>query len=312
MEQNVKIRIGTRKSPLAMAQAKMVAQMLEDEHKDLRGAVELVPMLTTGDKVLDKHLLEVGGKGLFTKEIDDSLLRGEVDIVVNSLKDVATTLPDGIELVATPKREQANDVFISPFSKLLTKMPYEATIGTASLRRSSLTKALRPDLNIALLRGNVQTRLKKIEAEECHGTFLALAGLNRLGLSKSINHGVMKIDDWLPAPAQGAIGITARADDEVTKGYLTALNDAETMIATTAERSFLATLDGNCRTPICAYAQIEKNKIFLQGWLVKPDGSVILKKDGDSDIFDAYELGNRLGLAIRKFVPDMQDFLKLK
>ncbi len=311
MSQKV-IRIGTRKSPLAMAQTLDVMEKLKQAWPELRedGAIEIVKMETSGDKIQDRHLLEVGGKGLFTREIDEAMLEGRIDMGVNSMKDVPTYLAEGQILGCILEREDVHDVFISPHAKTPEKLPLNATVGTASLRRQALLKALRPDINITLLRGNVQTRMNKIEAGEADGTFLALAGLNRLGLSTQISFGKMKLEDFLPAPAQGAVGITCRKDDTDILNFLAPLHHKETEYQILAERGFLKGLDGSCRTPIAAYAQIKGHEILLEGWLAKPNGQIILKKQGSAPIEEAEALGLKLAASIREVVGDLEAFLQ--
>lgn len=305
------IRIGTRKSPLAMAQTIETAEKLKAAWPELAedGAIEIVKIETSGDKILDRHLLEAGGKGLFTREIDDAMLNNDIDIGVNSMKDVPTKLIEGQILGCVLEREDVRDVFISPHASIPEKLPMNAKIGTASLRRQALLKALRPDVEITLLRGNVQTRLRKLEEGEADGTFLALAGLNRLGLSKSVRHTKMKLEDWLPAPAQGAIGITCRKDDEKILKYLAPLHHQETAYATQAERGFLQGLDGSCRTPIAAYAQIKGEALHLEGWLMKPNGTITLKKEAQGHISDAEQIGINLALSIKELIGDLEYFL---
>lgn len=306
------IRVGTRKSPLAMAQTLDVVEKLKAAWEELRedGAIEIIKIETSGDRIQDRHLLEAGGKGLFTREIDEAMFAGDIDIGINSMKDVPTSLPKGQILGCVLKREDAHDVFISPYAKKPEQLPKGAKIGTASLRRQALLKALRPDLEITLLRGNVQTRLKKIEAGEADGTFLALAGLNRLGLSQQVSFGKMKIEDWLPAPAQGAVGITCRAEDEKILAYLAPLHHQETEYQILAERGFLKGLDGSCRTPLAAYAEVKGDIICLEGWLAKPNGQIILKKQAEAPLSEAENLGLSLAQSIRDVVGDLDIFLK--
>ncbi len=306
------IRVGTRKSPLAMAQTIEVVEKLQKAWPELKeeSAVEVVKIETSGDKIQDRHLLEAGGKGLFTREIDEAMMEGRIDIGVNSMKDVPTTLVEGQILGCILEREDVRDVFISPHAKIPEKLPEGAKVGTASLRRQALLKALRPDLQITLLRGNVQTRLKKIEAGEADGTFLALAGLNRLGLSSQISFGKMKLENWLPAPAQGAVGITCRKDDEKILTYLAPLHHKDSEYQILAERAFLKGLDGSCRTPIAAYAQIKDHMISLEGWLARPNGQMILKKQADAPLSKAEDLGYKLAAFLKQHIGDLDRFLK--
>lgn len=305
------IRIGTRKSPLAMAQTLDVAEKLKQAHAELQqdGAIEIVKIETSGDKIQDRHLLEAGGKGLFTREIDEAMLDGRIDIGVNSMKDVPTVLAQGQILPCILEREEVEDVFISPHAKILEKMPLGSKIGTASLRRQALLKSIRPDLDVVLLRGNVQTRLKKIEQGEADGTFLALAGLNRLKLSKEISFTKLKTDDWLPAPAQGAVGITARQGDDKTLKYLVPLHHEATAQAVLAERGFLKGLDGSCKTPIAALAKIRGDQLHLQGWLLKPNGSMVIKRETSGNVDQAEQIGIDLALSIKGMIGDLERFL---
>lgn len=294
-----------------MAQTIETAEKLKAAWPELRedGAIEIVKLMTTGDKIQDRHLLEAGGKGLFTREIDDAMLKNEIDIGVNSMKDVPTTLAEGQILGCILEREDVRDVFISPHASIVEKLPQGARIGTASLRRQALLKASRPDIEITLLRGNVQTRLRKIEEGEAEGTFLALAGLNRLGLSSQVRHTKLKIDDWLPAPAQGAVGITCRKDDDTILKYLEPLHHQETEYQILAERGFLKGLDGSCKTPIAAYAQIQDDELHLEGWLLKPNGSMVLKKEAKGHVTDAEKIGIDLALNIKNIIGDLETFL---
>lgn len=254
-----KLRIGTRKSPLALKQVDLVMAALGIE-------AEVVPIVTSGDKFLDDKLQDVGGKGLFTKEIDEALLAEEVDFTVHSAKDMPTDLPDNIHLAAVLPREDARDVLISTHGYTLDTLPEGATVGTASLRRKVQLLAKRPDLNITLMRGNVQTRLGKIEQGDCDATLLALAGLKRLNI-KPLPGIILELDEMLPAVCQGIVGITCRTDDKRTASLLAAINHVPTMIATKHERTLLRALDGNCRTPIGGYAEVAGEQVTLTGML---------------------------------------------
>ncbi len=305
------IRIGTRKSPLAMAQTLDVAKKLKQAHQELLqdGAIEIVKIETSGDKIQDRHLLEAGGKGLFTREIDEAMIKGLIDIGVNSMKDVPTNLAEGQILPCMLAREAVEDVFISPYAKILEKIPPRSKIGTASLRRQALLKSIRPDLEVTLLRGNVQTRLKKIQQGEADGTFLALAGLNRLKLSKEIAFTKLKTDEWLPAPGQGAVGITARKKDDRILDYLAPLHHIPTYQAVLAERGFLKGLDGSCKTPIAALASIDGDALHLRGWLARPDGSMIIKRETKGHAAHAEQLGVDLALSIKTMIGSLEQFL---
>ena len=248
--------IGTRGSPLALAQAKEVKLLLETAFPELVGRVKITVIKTTGDIIQDRALSEIGGKGLFTKEIDDALLNGDINLAVHSMKDVPTWLPCMLE------REDIRDVFISEKAASILDLPEGSVVGTAALRRQALILHHRPDLKVKIFRGNVETRLKKLAAGDVDATLLAMAGLKRLGLA-DVATSVIEPEEILPAVAQGAIGITCRADDEVSQMYLAAINNNETELCITAERALLKVLDGSCRTPIAALGEIKANGSFF-------------------------------------------------
>jgi hydroxymethylbilane synthase len=279
------VKIGTRKSPLALAQAHEVREKLLEAWSAL--SVEIVPMMTSGDTFVDRPLSDIGGKGLFTKEIEDALLAKTIDIAVHSMKDMQTLLPDGLTIGCVLEREDPRDVLIGN-APSLAEIPQGATFGTSSLRRSAQLLMKRPDLKILPLRGNVQTRLRKIEQGEIQFTMLARAGLNRLQLF-DVPGVTLSTDEFLPAVAQGAIGIECRDDDSAILELLAPLADIETEIAVLCERAFLRALDGSCRTPIAGYATVENGGLHFCGLLMKPDGShhisaqkVGLASDADS------------------------------
>ncbi|MDH5771608.1 MAG: hydroxymethylbilane synthase, partial [Rhodospirillaceae bacterium] len=249
------LRIGTRGSPLALAQAHETEAKLKAAFPELDkdGATEIVVIKTTGDKILNQALSDIGGKGLFTKEIDDAMLAGDIDIAVHSMKDVPTYLPDGIHLPCMLERHDVRDAFISNKAATLWELPQGAVVGTASLRRQSLILNRRPDLKVVTFRGNVQTRLKKLEAGEVDATMLAIAGLKRMNM-ENVATAIISTEEFLPAPGQGAIGITCRLDNISANDYLLGLNHEQTFIRVQAERAFLTVLDGSCRTPIAAHA----------------------------------------------------------
>jgi hydroxymethylbilane synthase len=285
--------IGTRGSPLALTQARHVAGLLG------LGEENIQPFMTSGDR-LTGRLQEQGGKGLFTKELDEALLDGRIDCAVHSMKDLPTRLPDGIVLAAVPQREDPHDGFIAMRAKTLAALPEGATVGTASLRRQAQTLHQRPDLKVELLRGRVETRLAKIESGAFDATYLALAGLKRLKLEQHVAS-IVDVETMPPAPAQGALAITARAHDVTTLAKLTPLNIAEFAIATAAERSFLAALDGSCRTPIAALARIENGQLSFVGEVLTPDGQHRWRRQADcaGNMEEAIALGARLGGEIR-------------
>ncbi|MEJ0096722.1 MAG: hydroxymethylbilane synthase [Bauldia sp.] len=271
--QSTPIRIGTRGSPLALAQAEETRRELAAALDVSAERISIVPLRTTGDRITDRPIAEAGGKGLFTKEIDEALLDGRIDIGVHSAKDMATRMPDGIVIAACLPRGDVRDAFISPKVTRLADLPQGAVLGTSSLRRKALALRVRPDLRIVDLRGNVDTRLRKIAEGKADATLLAAAGLARLGLSARAMS-FLEPALWLPAPGQGAIAIAARTGDGVMRDRLAAIDDRATSLALAAERAFLAVLDGSCRTPIGGLARIEGARIAFEGMIVKPDGSV--------------------------------------
>jgi hydroxymethylbilane synthase len=298
----VMLRLGSRGSPLALAQTRQVAAMLAKSSGADIEAFPIETFMTSGDR-LSGRLQDQGGKGLFTKELDEALLDGRIDCAVHSMKDLPTRMPPGILLAAVPAREDQRDAFIAMRAKSLGDLPAGATVGTASLRRQAQTLHLRPDLKVELLRGRVETRLAKIESGAFDATYLALAGLRRLGLEQ---HAVSIVDPLAmpPAPGQGALAITARAGDEKSLDLLAPLNVAEHATTTTAERAFLEALDGSCRTPIAALASIMSGRLTLLGEVLTPDGknrwrreeSVALGSDASAA---ARALGLKLGADIR-------------
>eukprot|EP01031_Cornospumella_fuschlensis_P039783 gene39783-48437_t len=301
------VRIGTRGSPLALAQAYETKRLLGLHFPELarEGAIEIRKIMTKGDSILNQALSEIGGKGLFTKELDTALLENEVDICVHSMKDVPTWLPDGTVLPCNLVREETNDVFISKKYKSLSDVPNGSIIGSASLRRQAQLLAKNPTLQVVNFRGNVQTRLKKIENDVVDATLLALAGLKRLGMHELVEQSqVITWEDMLPAVAQGAIGIQCRSDDKNALSLLAALNHADTKAAVDCERAFLGTLDGNCRTPIAGQAKIVNGKLVFQGLISKPDGSDMIRVAMDGEVKDAAALGHKAGNEIRRIAGD--------
>jgi hydroxymethylbilane synthase len=270
--QAAKTRIGTRGSPLALVQAHLVKAQLAAAHGQDEDAYELVVIKTTGDKITDRPLAEEGGKGLFTKEIDEALIAGEVDLAVHSMKDMPTVLPRGLAIGATLEREDPRDAFISVTYASLADVPAGATVGTSSLRRQAQLLHRRPDLIVVPFRGNVETRLKKLDEGQADATFLACAGLNRLGLARHIT-APMDTEVMLPAVAQGAIGIEIRSDDLDTARLVAPLNDAASALCVAAERAFLAKLDGSCRTPIAGLAELRGGMLRFRGEILTPDGT---------------------------------------
>jgi hydroxymethylbilane synthase len=269
--QAVKIRIGTRGSPLALAQARQVAARLAAAHALAPEQCELVIIKTSGDKITDRPLIEAGGKGLFTKELEEALFAGDIDLAVHSMKDMPAVLPQGLAISAILEREDPRDAFVSLKYAALDAMPEGAVIGTSSPRRQAQVLRARPDLRVVGFRGNVETRLRKLEEGVADATFLACAGLNRLGLSQHIT-AAMATDVMLPAVAQGAIGIEIRSDDEATARLIAPLNDAATALCVTAERAYLAQLEGSCRTPIAGLAELNGNTLRVRGEILTPNG----------------------------------------
>jgi hydroxymethylbilane synthase len=290
----ISLKIGTRGSPLALAQTHEVRRLLAVATGCDESRFEVVIIRTTGDMIQDRPLSEAGGKGLFTKEIDAAMLSGEIDVAVHSSKDLPTFLPAGVTIAGYLPREDVRDAFVSARANSLAALPQGATLGTASLRRLAQVKRLRPDIRAALLRGNVETRLRKAEAGEVDATLLALAGLKRLGLAHRAT-ALLDIDDFLPAVGQGAIGLTARANDAATQLALSRVVDAEVAAALAAERAFLAVLDGSCRTPIAGHARVAAGGIAFRGMVLRPDGSEVFEVEATGAVADAQRLGAEAG-----------------
>ncbi|MEM7546739.1 MAG: hydroxymethylbilane synthase [Pseudomonadota bacterium] len=267
------LRIGTRGSPLALAQAYETRDRLMAAHGMPEAAFAIEVIQTTGDAVQDRALSEIGGKGLFTKEIEVALADGRIDIGVHSMKDVATVLPDGMEMIAYLPREDVRDAFISPEFTKVQDLPQGATVGCSSIRRRAQALAMRPDLKMVEFRGNVQTRMRKLESGLAVATFLACAGLKRLGNDIAEAHPI-EDDIMLPAVAQGAIGIEGRAADDHIRDLLAPLNDDPTATRLAAERAFLKLLDGSCRTPVAGLAVLQGDRIHFRGEILRPDGSL--------------------------------------
>lgn len=293
------IKLGTRGSPLALIQAEEVRDKLLAAHHGLK--VEIVEVSTTGDRIQDRTLAAIGGKGLFTKEIEQSLLDGDVDVAVHSAKDMLTEFPPGLTLGPILPREDVRDVLISKSGHSLQDLDTGAVVGTASLRRQAQVLALRPDLKVIPFRGNVQTRLRKLKEGQADATLLALAGLVRLK-NESIASEIIETDRLLPAVGQGAIALELREDDPNTAALCDVLNDAKTAAEVTAERALLAELDGSCRTPIAGLAMLnsEDQSIHLRALIAKPDGSVVHKVERTGTIGDAVEIGFDAGQELKR------------
>ncbi|HTZ01312.1 MAG TPA: hydroxymethylbilane synthase [Xanthobacteraceae bacterium] len=292
------LRIGSRGSPLALAQATEVRNRLAAACGLASERIEIKTIRTTGDAIQDRPLADAGGKGLFTKEIEEALAAGAIDLAVHSSKDMPTALPGGLVLSAFLPREDARDAFIGRSAKTLRELPRGAVVGTSSLRREALLKHLRPDLAVVPLRGNVETRLRKLETEAIDATVLAVAGLKRLGLLGAATS-LLSIEEFLPAVAQGAIGIETRADDAATIARVAAINHADTATAVAAERAFLAELDGSCRTPIAGYARVANGVVRFRGLIAKTDGSEALEVTREGRSADAAALGADAGRELK-------------
>jgi len=302
MAETPRLRLGTRGSPLALAQANEVRARLAAAHAELSGeaAVEIVVIATTGDKIQDRALAEIGGKGLFTKEIEEALLAGRIDAAVHSMKDVPTWLPEGLEISTILPREDPRDALFSSRGDSLAALPAGAVVGTASLRRQAQVLLARPDLEVVPFRGNVQTRLRKLAEGQVDATLLAMAGLKRLGKAGEAT-AVLAPEEMLPAVAQGAIGLEIRGDDAATRGYLAALDDRDSAIRVEAERACLAVLDGSCRTPIAAFAELEDGgKVMrLRALVCLPDGSRAYRAERRGAASEAAALGRDAGEELR-------------
>lgn len=301
------LRLGTRGSPLALAQANLVRTLLARVTGAPETAFEIVVIKTTGDAIQDRPLSEVGGKGLFTKEIEEALLTERIDLAVHSAKDMPTISQPGLLLAACLEREDPRDAFISLKAKSLADLPHGARLGTASLRRQALVKKVRPDLDVSPLRGNVQTRLRKLESGEVDATLLAIAGLNRLGLAQHATH-IMPAEEFLPAVAQGAIGIETRGDDNRTRQFVAPINHAPTFVAVACERAFLTALDGSCKTPLAGHATLSGDTLHFRGLIARPAGGAAHDITGNGHIRDAVRIGDEAGRALKKIGgPDFFD-----
>ena len=297
------LRIGSRGSPLALVQAREVQSRLAAACGLDSADIEIKIIRTTGDVIQDRPLAEAGGKGLFTKEIEEALLSGAIDLAVHSSKDMTTALPAGLALSAFLPREDARDAFISHKAQSLHDLPAGAAVGTASLRRAAMVKRLRPDLAIAPLRGNVETRLRKIEEGVADATLLAVAGLKRLGLLSAAT-ALLDLDEFLPAVGQGAIGIETRTDDTRTLALVGKIGDADTATALATERAFLTVLDGSCRTPIGGHARVNGGTVRFRGIIVKPDGSEAFEVSREGPRALAAELGADAGRELKDRASD--------
>lgn len=309
------LRIGTRRSRLALAQSGMmqraIGRALGVAEADIEALVPLVEIVTTGDRIQDRRLLEVGGKALFTKEIEEALIDGRVDVAIHSMKDVPAEQPEGLAIAAVPEREDARDGFISEHFATFADLPHGARLGTASLRRQAQALALRPDLQIEMLRGNVDTRLKRLKDGDFDAILLACSGLNRLGFSEVIRER-LSLDAFLPAPGQGALAIQTREGD-ADADWTRVLNHGLTSLAVAAERGAMTALEGSCRTAIGAYAAIEGDVLRLTTEMLSPDGSARWRRAGEisgvsaaTALDDARVLGQRLGAEVQAVAGDQK------
>jgi hydroxymethylbilane synthase len=306
MTKSASLRIGTRGSPMALVQAGIVRDKLAAAHPELAiaGALEIIVIRTTGDAVQDRSLSEIGGKGLFTKEIEEALLDGAIDLAVHSMKDVATWLPAGLDIVCLLPRDDPRDAFLSHKVRTVAELPAGAVVGTSSLRRQAQILQRRPDLRIVPIRGNAGTRMRKLAAGECDATLLSLAGLQRLGETEAIAS-ILSTAEMLPAVAQGAIGIECRVDDEATRAFLGPLHDAATASCIATERALLAALDGSCKTPIAGLAALRAGELSLHALVIRPDGTRSHRASRTGPVADAVRLGTDAGAELRRLAgPD--------
>ena len=296
------LRIGTRGSPLALAQAHETRDRLAASFDLEQEAFEIVVIKTTGDRVLDRPLKEIGGKGLFTREIEEDLASGAIDIAVHSMKDMPTVQPEGLILDTYLPREDERDAFVTLEGRAFSDLAEGAVVGTSSLRRRAQLLWRRPDLSVVEFRGNVQTRMKKLSDGVAEATFLAMAGLNRLNLEE-VRRTPLAPEEMLPAVAQGAIGIERRTDDARTAEMLAAIHDATTGTRLAAERAYLAALDGSCETPIAGLTELDGGTIRLRGEILRPDGSDCLADADTAPTEDAAEMGRAVGARLLARAP---------
>jgi hydroxymethylbilane synthase len=295
-----RLRIGTRGSALARAQTDLVCRALGAAHADLAepGALEVILVRTTGDRITDRPLAELGGKGLFCKELETALLERRIDLAVHSMKDLPTWLPEGLVIGAMLEREDFRDVLIARGAASLAGLPRGALVGTASLRRQAQLLARRPDLRVVSFRGNVDSRLKKLAAGEVDATLLALAGLRRLALDPGLGTPLAP-EEMLPAVGQGAIGVECRGTDQAARALLAAIDHAETSVCVRAERALLAALDGSCHTPIAGLAEISQGTLRLRALVARPDGSLCLTTERRGERASGEALGRDAGEELR-------------
>jgi hydroxymethylbilane synthase len=293
------LKIGTRGSALALAQARETRDRLIRAHGLREDEIDIVVISTSGDRIQDRPLAEVGGKGLFTLEIEEQLADGRIDLAVHSSKDMPTFLPEGLHLSIFLEREDPRDAFIGRDVKRLLDLPHGAVVGSASLRRQALIRRARPDLKVVNFRGNVETRLRKLDAGDVDATFLAYAGLRRLGLGEAATE-LMDVKTFPPAPGQGAITVESRIGDQRIDALLGPLNHRPTSTALVCERAFLAGLDGSCRTPIAGLATVSGDRLQFHGMILLPDGSEVHEVTGEGTLSDAMDIGRDAALRVRK------------
>ena len=296
------LRIGTRGSALALAQAHETRARLMAAHGLPEDAFEIVVIKTTGDRVLDRPLKEIGGKGLFTREIEDALSAGEIDIAVHSMKDMPTIQHEGLVIDCYLPREDVRDAFVSPHFGSISELPQGAVVGSSSLRRRAQLAQRRPDLQLVEFRGNVQTRLKKLDDGVAVATFLAMAGLSRLGM-QHVAQGAVEADEMLPAVAQGCIGVERRADDARIGAMLAAIANRDSALRMAAERAFLKRLDGSCQTPIAGLAELDGDRLHLRGEILRPDGSEVIAGERSGPASDGAAMGTDLANELRGRAP---------
>lgn len=301
MTDNIKIRIGTRGSKLALAQTEIFKAKLQKKYPHIRTETKIIK--TTGDLILDKNLYEVGGKGLFVKEIEEALLNNQIDVAIHSMKDMPAFLPDGLNIVCVLKRETPEDALISTRYKKIADLPLGASIGTSSPRRASQLLYIRPDIKIVNFRGNVGTRIEKLQKGEVDASFLAVAGLKRLNIDKQI-YTKIPIEKMLPAIAQGAIGIEARIDDKIIANILKELNHSPSYICIKAEREFLKVFGGSCYMPIAAYAKINEDKMQFSCMIISNDGKRMLKKQALCNIDDGAKIAIKCAFDLKNQIDD--------
>jgi len=285
------LRIATRKSALALWQANHVQDLLKEAHPGIK--IELVKIVTQGDRILDRPLSEIGGKGLFLKELERAMLDGEADLAVHSMKDVPAEMAEGLVLDAVLPRANPYDALVSRGGQLLADLPAGSRVGTSSLRRKSQLLALRPDLEVADLRGNVDTRLRKLDEGQYDAIILACAGLQRLGLGERITE-TLQQPDWLPASTQGIIGLQCRQDDSDTRSLIEPLADSDTMVVASAERAVARVLEATCQVPLAAHAVLESGTVRLKSLVSTTDGKESIRASGEAPAADAVALGERV------------------